>query len=209
MTLWARSQLPDSRQRPPPTPPPAQHSARAALRCGSQFAQLQIGDSLMVYWDAVHSRGLGQSPVWDPEGEGRGQDLEKPEAGPPGGRRYPGGGGGGRGKAREAQANLLCGPYVPSRGAPKPRLLWRGSWAKWAGLPEGRGGGGWGRWGALAWGSPRRARTRGGQFISEMGHVSPAGLGAPDNNHPAPPPSSAQAPGAKGRGRGRGPGSRN
>lgn len=48
-----------------------------------------------------------------------------------------GGAPGGRG-----QAHLLHPPNAPSRGAPKPRLLWRGSWAKWAGPPEGRVGAG-------------------------------------------------------------------
>lgn len=57
-----------------------------------------------------------------------------------------------------AQAELrgrACEPNAPSPGAPKPRLLWRGSGAKWAG-PAGEGAGR-GPAGSSAWPGPARA----------------------------------------------------
>lgn len=92
----------------------------------------------MVYWDAVHSRGLGQSPVWDPEGEGRGQDLEKPEAGPPGGRRYPGGGGGGGARLGRPRQTSSAGPTSPP--GVLPNLAFYGEEVGPSGLGCRRGG---------------------------------------------------------------------
>lgn len=65
---------------------------------------------------------------------------------------------GGRGRGWAAPATLsgrACGASTPSPGAPKPRLLWRGSWAKWAGPARGAG------WGPGAPAGPRRTRTGG------------------------------------------------
>lgn len=82
MTPWARLQFADTLQRPPspvpPTPGPAlRPRPYPAVGLKYKFAQIQIGDSVIAYWDAVHSRGFGAVPSLGRRGGGAGPGFRK------------------------------------------------------------------------------------------------------------------------------------
>lgn len=156
---------------------------------GAQAVQTQSGNKVRGAqgWCGGRERDL-EGGLQDARGRGE----AAPGVGGKGGRTW--------GAAQAKLRGPTWEPNAPSPGAPKRRLLWRGSWAKWAGPAGGRGGG---PRGAPARPGPRRTGSGSAPLICppatrprdnaarSRSHVSQnrAGLAASDNSTAPHPPS--------------------
>lgn len=147
VTVGSQLPVPDALQRPAPGPAPP--------RRRHQFVQTQSGERAPRSGQVPRrgARSAGGPGTRAGRGEAGIQKTWRLRGVPvaprgPQAATAPGGG---------PWGGPACGAGAPSPGAPERRLLWRGSWAKWAGPARGAG---WGPAGPCGSSGPARARHR-------------------------------------------------